>query len=158
MVTGSATESISEDGLNDQIEDHLRSSAVELSAKVGLRLQTIEDSVVKFMAGVHGETFLGNDVLAVPDPDFFYNDSFSVGELDRFEIDEEATLDHSIWYQRSDATPEPADLHNVSLSLYAYSLLDKIKLSLCENVYLPRSDQGFEFQDALFLPQLVEEP
>eukprot|EP01138_Halocafeteria_seosinensis_P007217 gb/GECG01007380.1/.p1 GENE.gb/GECG01007380.1/~~gb/GECG01007380.1/.p1 ORF type:complete len:544 (+),score=72.54 gb/GECG01007380.1/:1-1632(+) len=125
VVTGNATESISEDGLNDQIDVHLTSSAVELSAKVGLRLKTIEDSVVKFSAGIHSEAYLGKDVLEVPEPDFRNTDSEladEVGPIDRFgDVDEEGTLENSVWFfNGNQGTPDTDNIRNSSSKMHYF--------------------------------------
>ena len=82
-MTGNATEDISEDGLEDQIKGHLRSSSEELTAKINLRLSTVEDSVVKFMASVHGQAAdpSSSDILEFqPDKNFETNEMCEISQ------------------------------------------------------------------------------
>ncbi|CAE7733174.1 unnamed protein product, partial [Symbiodinium sp. KB8] len=54
-LTGDRTSTISREGLDKQINTHLRTSAKELSARVGLELGAVENSVVRYTASIHSQ-------------------------------------------------------------------------------------------------------
>eukprot|EP01138_Halocafeteria_seosinensis_P011866 gb/GECG01012126.1/.p1 GENE.gb/GECG01012126.1/~~gb/GECG01012126.1/.p1 ORF type:complete len:556 (+),score=85.50 gb/GECG01012126.1/:1-1668(+) len=102
IVTGNATENISEEGLEDQIKGHLRSSAEELTAKIDLRFSTVEDSVVKFMASIHGQAAEdgSSDILEFQeDKNFETNEMCDVMQelFVRLPEDKNGTLDYSVY-------------------------------------------------------------
>lgn len=119
VLTGNATENISEDGLEDQINDHLKSSAIELSEKVNLRFKAIEESVVNFTVSIHGQAAEddSSDILEYQEYKDFASDedgensicheldgSVQVERLRGTDIETAATLNYSVW-----AIPEGED-------------------------------------------------
>lgn len=84
----------------DQIDSNLLSSAVQLSSKIGLRLKTVEDAVVKFSASTNAQVSDQEDVLVRPSPDYRDNDipASELATIDRYTIDLKASLRYSVWY------------------------------------------------------------
>lgn len=73
-LTGDRTSTISREGLDKQINTHLRTSAKELSARVGLELGAVENSVVRYTASIHSQATESDFPWEVPEEDYTFDE------------------------------------------------------------------------------------